>query len=292
MPRNPFANSIAAFFRDRSDAENAIGQLTEAGFGPDQIGCSLDDSDYEATATSGQRSWWDKVGNFFSGKTGYEDRDTGSGEGRMQEGPVIGRTLTIPDDYRERLAQGGVFVSVHDATRASEAEEILTRNRGEIVRDMSRFQPAEESRTMASEREFPEQGHRIQLISEVLRVRKERVQRGEVRVRKEVVTETQNVQVPVTREEVVVERVPAEGQPVTGQIGAEKEIRVPLTEERAKVEKVPVVSEEVRVGKRAVEDTSNVSDETRREELKVEKEGDVRELDESEINKPRRKKAA
>jgi uncharacterized protein (TIGR02271 family) len=53
------------------------------------------------------------------------------------------------------------------------------------------------------------------------------------------------------------------------------------------VEKVPVVREEVRVGKRAVEETRTVSGKIRRAELRVEKEGDVDEVDE-----PRRKKSA
>jgi stress response protein YsnF len=58
------------------------------------------------------------------------------------------------------------------------------------------------------------------------------------------------------------------------------------------VEKIPTVREKVRVGKREVEDTRDIPDETRREELRVEKEGDVRELDDSEVEKPRRKKTA
>ena len=112
---------------------------------------------------------------------------------------------------------------------------------------------------------------RIQLVSEVLRIRKERVARGEVRLRKEVRTETQNVQVPVTHEEVVIERTPVQGErTATGQIGAEKEIRVPLSEERVQVAKVPVVTEEVKVGKRTVGNTENVRDQVRREELNVE----------------------
>jgi uncharacterized protein (TIGR02271 family) len=73
--------------------------------------------------------------------------------------------------------------------------------------------------------------------------------RGEVRLRKDVVTESQTVEVPVTREELVIERVPASGQEnVTGEIGTDQEIRVPLSEERVRVEKQPVVKEEVRVG--------------------------------------------
>ncbi len=126
-----------------------------------------------------------------------------------------------------------------------------------------------DSSNLDRDRQTPER--RIQLISEVLRVRKERVAKGEVRLRKEVRTETQNIQVPVTREEIVIERNPVDDQRrATGQIGADKEIRVPLSEERVQVEKVPVVTEEVSVGKRTVSNTQNVSDQVRREELDVE----------------------
>src|SRR5204863_7389667 len=106
---------------------------------------------------------------------------------------------------------------------------------------------------------------------------KERVSHGEVRLRKEVVTERQNVEVPTTREELVVERVPGGGREATGAgVGSgEKEIRVPLSEERVRVEKKPVVNEEVHVGKRQVQDTKRVSDQVRHEELRTETEGDV-----------------
>src|SRR5207237_4791851 len=117
---------------------------------------------------------------------------------------------------------------------------------------------------------------RIELLGEVLRVHKERVQRGEVRIRKEVVTEPQHIEVPVTREELVIERTAASGErPTSREIGSEEEIRVPLTEEQVRVEKHPVAREEVRVGKRAVQETREVTDSTKREKLKVEKQGDV-----------------
>ena len=70
-------------------------------------------------------------------------------------------------------------------------------------------------------------------------------------------TENQNIQVPVTREELVIERGPGSGQ-VTGEIGRDEEIRVPLSEERVRVEKQPVVNEEVRVGKRQVQSNKEV----------------------------------
>jgi uncharacterized protein (TIGR02271 family) len=293
------ARSIAAFFRNESDAENAIRELKDSGFRADQIGTSLTDYDIDNSRRQrGERGFWDKVSDFFSGDTGYEDRDTGAGDGRRQEGPAVGRTLTIPDNYYDRIDSGGVFVSA-GGDNVSQAEQIFIRNHGEIERDFSNWQGQEYDNAErlsgrgSDARDFADEGRRIQLLSEVLRVRKDRVQRGEVRLRKEVVTENQNIQVPVTREELVIERVPVEGREVTGQnIGADDEIRVPLSEERVSTEKVPVVREEVRVGKRAVSETRNVTDETRREELRVDKEGDVNEIDDADVKTPRRKKTA
>jgi uncharacterized protein (TIGR02271 family) len=52
------------------------------------------------------------------------------------------------------------------------------------------------------------------LYGEVLRVHKDSVNRGATRLRKEVHTTTQLVEVHVTREELVVERVPGREQQV------------------------------------------------------------------------------
>lgn len=110
----------------------------------------------------------------------------------------------------------------------------------------------------------------IQLLGELLRVHKDRVNRGEVRLRKEVITETQTVQVPVTREELVIERRAVSGEtPASGTIGNSEEIRIPLTEETASVDKATVVREEVAVGKKAVGQVRDLTGEVRHEELVV-----------------------
>src|SRR3954467_9170373 len=90
-----------------------------------------------------------------------------------------------------------------------------------------------------------------------------------------------------SREELVVERTPGSGQPVSGGIGRDQEIRVPLSEERVRVEKQPVVNEEVRVGKRQVQGSKQVSDQVRHEELRVDKEGEV---NTDKIDTPRKRK--
>jgi len=115
----------------------------------------------------------------------------------------------------------------------------------------------------------------IQLREERLRVDKDQVETGRVNVRKEVVTEHQNISVPVEREEVVIERRPAHGQAAAGDLQAE-EIRIPVKEERVHVTKEAVVKEEVSVGKRTVHETETVSQDVAHEELVVEQEGKAR----------------
>jgi uncharacterized protein (TIGR02271 family) len=267
------ANSrVIAFFKNSSDAYKAISELKNAGFTENEIGimhaggADVSGTDVSANQqSSGEREgFWQKVKDFFSGEShddvNYRDSisDMDWDENRA-------------DYYRSGLASGGVLVSVA-GTRNQEARRILQQAGGE-TRD-SGFESYRNQEQRTDSRDT-DRDYRIQLRGEVLRAYKDRVQRGEVRVRKDVITENQNIEVPVTREELVVERVPASGAQVTGEIGSDNEIRVPLSEERARVEKQPVVNEEVRVGKRAVQNTQQVSDQVRHEELRVDKEGDV-----------------
>jgi len=116
---------------------------------------------------------------------------------------------------------------------------------------------------------------KVQLREEQLQAQKDVKQAGEVRVRKDVVTERKTIEVPVTREEVVIERHAAPGTRAAGDITTESEIRIPVKEEEVRVTKTPVVKEEVTVGKRKVTETKTVAADVRREELRVDEAGDV-----------------
>jgi uncharacterized protein (TIGR02271 family) len=116
----------------------------------------------------------------------------------------------------------------------------------------------------------------MQLREEELRAHKQPVEKGDVRVRKEVTTEHRTLDVPVQREEVVIERHPVAGKPTAGSdIRPGEEIRIPVKEEEVHVEKRPVVREEVKVAKRQVQDTEKVEGTVRKEQVRIEKEGDV-----------------
>ncbi len=295
-------NRIIAFFEDRDDAYAAISELRDRGFTTDQIGLMTgsnvrDDSSIAAHSTAnatsnirGDEGFWQKVKDFFTGdehNESYDYNDSVSGMSWDQ---------SRSEFYRGGIERGGALVSV-TGDRLEVAREILERSGGDLRE--SGFESSITNRTSGLaggdlDREQnlrADQDYRIQLRGEILRTYRERVQRGEVRLRKEVVTENQTVEVPVTREELVVERVaPTNASANAGEIGTDQEIRVPLSEEQVRVEKQPVVNEEVRVGKRAVQRNERVSDNVRHEELRVDKDGDVNVQGDDEVN--RKKPAA
>ncbi len=120
------------------------------------------------------------------------------------------------------------------------------------------------------------EGTKIQLREEQLEAHKQLVELGEVRVRKEVATEYRTLEVPVQREEIIIERRAPIGAPgAAPELRPGEEVRIPVREEQVTVEKHPVVKEEVMVGKRVVQEAERVGGEVRREELRVEREGDV-----------------
>ncbi|WP_422115199.1 DUF2382 domain-containing protein [Brachybacterium sp. UNK5269] len=108
----------------------------------------------------------------------------------------------------------------------------------------------------------------VTLHEERAHVGTEKVETGRVRLRKHVVTDTKQVEVPVQREEVVLEREPADGR--TGGTLTDDEVEVTLTEERPVVTKETVATENVSLGKRAVTDTETVQTDVAREEVEIE----------------------
>jgi uncharacterized protein (TIGR02271 family) len=97
---------------------------------------------------------------------------------------------------------------------------------------------------------------------------------GRARLRKYVVTENVTETVPVTREEVRVEREPITdaniGNAMDGPAISEEEHEVTLHAERAVVEKEAVPVERVRLDKTAVTEQEQVSEGLRKEEIEVE----------------------
>ena len=280
-------NTVVGYFSSDEQADRALQALMDAGFNRSQIGIagrSWDQTTTKApsgnvtgTGTGTHTSFWQKVKNFFEG-TEERQQDATEDYGYEYESGDFQQSLgsfSIPEErsryFNDRFNRdsNGVLLTVEAGTRRAEAEEILEKNGGDVGRNSATW-----SYESARNATGTDQTQRMQLYGEVLRVHRDRVQRGEARLRKQTVTDNQTVNVPVTREELVVEKVPVSGEKAApgARIGENAEVRVPLSEERVKVEKEPVVREEVKVGKKGVTNVESRDEKLKHEELNVEDE--------------------
>jgi uncharacterized protein (TIGR02271 family) len=300
--------TVAGYFDDHSKAERALQELRDAGFtsahvGVAHRGASSSSTGSVGSATSGAANAahgvWDKVKNFFEGGVEpYADERTqgdlanreitrNPGDDYTYGRDDIHHSLTgmsVPQDRSRYLGDrfytgdSGAIVTVKAGDRAEEAEEILRDNGADLGENATGYTGSNTGYESGPTGQAVETGRtgqvedlqNVQLLGEVLRVHKDRISRGEVVVRKDVITETQTIQVPVTREELVIERVPVSGETqASGALGDSQEIHIPLTEETASIDKRTVVREEVSVGKKPVSEVRDLSGDVRREELVV-----------------------
>jgi len=208
----------------------------------------------------------DKVGDIASVDADYLT---------VSKGFIFTSERYIPISAVERVADGRVFLNVTKDTIDSRGWDHVpeTGVYEKLDRSASRTGDMTAGGTDTDN---------LKLREERLRADKEQVEAGEVTVRKDVVTEQQTIDVPVTHEEVIVERHAVDPtRAAQGDIDADddREIHVPVREERVRVEKEPVVYEEVDVSKRQVKGSKKVSDTVRREEARVNKKGDVENVD-------------
>jgi len=106
--------------------------------------------------------------------------------------------------------------------------------------------------------------HRLPLMAEQLTARTRRVQRGTVRLRKGVISEEQIISVPVSREELTVERIPADQFDALAERDDDETI-IPVVEERLVIETRQVIIEYIRIRKRVIIEDQIVRGQVRRE---------------------------
>jgi len=295
--------TVVGLFADLPAAERGIQALKAAGFAEQQIGVAARDKQQQQDLTEGtgaQAAEGAATGAVSGGVLGgvvgllagvgalaipgigpiiaggaFASTLAGAGIGAAAGG-IIGALagMGVPEEdakhFERGFQQGGVLVTVTADGDVERAREALRASGA----DLGPAQGVSSRTPITASSDGPD---RLQLREEQLELEKERIQVGEVRLRKEVVTEQRNIEVPVTREEVVIERHPAAGdEPAEGAIGEGEEVRIPLMEEQVRVEKTPRVREEVSIGKRQVSDTERVSETVRREEARIEGQGDTR----------------
>jgi len=137
-------------------------------------------------------------------------------------------------------------------------------------RGAGRGEPGREEDLHGSREDLREEELRVQRTEEELAAGTREREAGQVRVSKHVRTDREQLRVPKRHEEVSVERVPVEGREVSEADIGEAEIFVPVTEEEVVVEKRPEVKEEIRIRKDVVHEEEVVEEDVRREEVDVE----------------------
>jgi uncharacterized protein (TIGR02271 family) len=300
---------VVGVFHDRAHAQAAVDELRRLGFGEDQIGVAAregagvtDATDLDTDTHAGEGAvagglagagvggLWavgiaagvlPAIGPAIAG--GILASILASAATGAVAGGVIGALLGIgvPEDearyYDEEFRTGRTIVTVRAENRFDEAQEVLRRHGAYDINSSPSVAGSMTGMGAASTRSTVSGDKTMQLREEELHARTTPVQKGEVAVHKEIVTEHKTIDVPVMREEVVIERRPVSGDAActTGTITPEGEIRIPVKEEQVNVEKETVVKEEVSIGKRQVHDTEKVSGTVRKEQVRVEKDGDV-----------------
>jgi uncharacterized protein (TIGR02271 family) len=186
--------------------------------------------------------------------------------------------------YQQYLSNAGGRESVASGQRDTVTESDRTGDAGYateargITQDRAVSQDTDVSQdhsreTVGHDTSGPTTDDAMTRSEEHLNVGTERVEAGRARLRKYVVTEQQSVTVPVSHEEVKVEREPItdanRGDAVDGPSISEEEHEVILHAERPVVQTEAVPVERVRLGTETVTEQQNVTGDVRKEQIEV-----------------------
>lgn len=264
---------VSALFKDSKNGQQALADLQKAGFARAEIsGVGLDGGN---AATTSEPKRGPASGAVAAGDTKFFSEHDSSPSGFENELVRLGFSKDDAHDLVDGVTKGGAMVTVDTVTGGANALDILKRYKGDVrsARSTAGATPAAAPVAGYAQNDTRDdtRGDRdMQLRAERLQVDKERVPEGEARIRKEVVSENQSFDVPVSHEELTIERRPVSAaEAASGSIGDSEELRVPLSEERVNVSKGTFVTDEVEVGKRSVAGVEHVTDTVRHEELVV-----------------------
>jgi uncharacterized protein (TIGR02271 family) len=273
--------TLVGVFDNATAADSAIQNLENTGFDANQI--------YYSNHHASE-------GGFIGGlKSLFTGEDTASVSNDLAG---LGLSNDEANYYEDQYKAGRVVVAVRGNGREQEAAQILqangahtygtqagaaqtgyadTDNRSNTGSYGSTADAGAYTSTNDTGNYDTDEQRRLRLREEQLNVSKERVQAGEVGLHKDVISEQKTVNVPVSHEEVYVERrAVSDGQVDDATpIGEGDAIRVPVSAEQVNVDKNTVVTGEVAIGKRNVQETQQVSDTVRREEARVDQQGDL-----------------
>lgn len=200
----------------------------------------------------------------LNGEDFGEVQDVSNGFVLVQKGIINKEKFLIPQELAESFDGDILRFSISK-------EDVLNKYREEDNVKSTEQTDQTQNIVQSEEEEITEQT--IPLTEEELDVSKT-VEEQHATITKKPVTETKTVEVPVTHEEVSIERRPPSGG--EGQVSSEgpvtstEEISIPVKKEEVEVTKTPYVKEEVTVTKKPVTETREVTEEVTSERIDTE----------------------
>jgi uncharacterized protein (TIGR02271 family) len=275
---------VAGLFSAADNAEKALSDLKAAGLSRVEI--SQVSGDSEAAERTARASTAYDVRNEAGAASAtvgsvattpfFQEHDS-TATAFVSELVRLGFSMHDAHDLVDGLVKGEALVTADAGTNFEQVTAILRKYDADIRYTTGAMPPtasaaaASVPAAAAVAKTTADADQDIQLRAERLVINKQRIQHGEARVRKEIVTEMKSIDVPVSHEELVIERHAISDDVTTSNAPiADQTIRIPLTEEKVNVSKETFVIEEVEVGRRRVEDVQHISDIVRHEELRVE----------------------
>ena len=146
----------------------------------------------------------------------------------------------------------------------------------EQVKSSEDQNPAIENQNQTSEEP------KLRLRKEELNVAKNKVDMGKVEFAKEIIEEQQTISIPVTHEEVVIERK-SMNEPSDKPIGEgdDEHFSLSVSEEKVEVGKQTVITSEISAHKRAVEENREIKETVKHEEARINKDGNANIVDDT-----------
>lgn len=213
---------------------------------------------------SDDRSAWQKIKDAFTFDE-YDDNYLNS--------DLDSTESNLLNEYKTNLDKGEIIILVQGDVGGT-GHFVGNTNAGAVDYDLDRDVTTDRRSVSDDERV-------IELKKEELDIEKDSVEVGEVDIKKVIKTETRTIEVPIEKEEIVIERRPGTGSVTPGDTIEESgifekdnEIHIPIREERVEVTKRTVSGDDVVIKKEKHTENKTIVETVKSEDIEVE--GDAR----------------
>lgn len=274
------------------EADVVVDQLVQQGIREDSVAIVANDTSNvpdmyskqvltlnrtEETSPEEEDSWWENLFGFlksdeYDATNDQQATDFGIDYRDHQSSLNRGEFLVVVDSSYESLLESNRYeAGSADYVRGAAMENEV--HQGPLYNDMdsSTERDGLDLDMTHDHTHHDTDSESIKLHEERVNVDTHREQVGEVRVTKEVVEDTEVIEVPVQREEVHITHVhPTDSTADDSTAFVEETIEIPISEERVDISKETVVTDEVRIDRDVEETVEEVTETTRREVIDVE----------------------